>query len=75
LGGRKEIILGVAEKPGAVDIGMKVSIEIVMAGHLMAFAAFLMQPDPGAPLLGIDIVNFHLKRGANAGKGVNHQGN
>lgn len=73
LGGRKEIVLRVAGEPGTVDIGMKVSVQAVTTGHLVPLTAFFMQPNPGAAFLRIDIFNLHLKRGANAGKRVDHQ--
>ena len=53
-----------------VDISMQVSVEIVVAGHLVPLAAFLVQTYPGAPALDIHILDPHLERGADTSKGV-----
>ena len=71
----KRMFLGLPPMPGAVDIGVKVGFQIVMAWHLVALAAFLMQAHPCAAFLHIDIFNPHLKSRADPGKCVDHQGN
>jgi hypothetical protein len=71
-GRRKEKGLWVNEAC-AVDISVQVGIQIVMAGHFMALTAFFVQPDPGAPLLDVNILNPHLKSSADSGESVDHQ--
>ncbi len=44
-----------------------------MAGHFVVLAAFLVQADPSAASLRVNIGNAHLENGADAGEGVDHE--
>jgi hypothetical protein len=44
-----------------------------MAGHLMALTAFLVQPNPGAAALHVNILHAHFGDGADAREGEDHQ--
>jgi len=48
-------------------------LEIVVAGHFVALAAFLAQAYPLTAALVIDIADFHAEGGADAGEAVDHQ--
>jgi hypothetical protein len=45
----------------------------VVTGELVALAAFFVQANPKPPVLGKNILDFHGKRGADAGEGINHK--
>ena len=59
----KEEALGVVE-PSTIDVRVQVVLQVVMARHLVQLAALLMQPNPSAAPLHIDILQPHLHRGA-----------
>ena len=65
--------LRIVGEPAAVDIGMQVGFEIVMAGHLVALAALLVQPHPKAPVLHVNVLDLHRERRADAREGIDHQ--
>lgn len=73
-GGRAEEggLLGI-NKTGLPDVGVQIGLKVVVAGHLVTLAAFLVQSHPGAPALHIVTFNPHLHRGADAREGVDHQ--
>ena len=56
---------GRAEGRGVV---VKVGFELVVAGHLMMFAALLVQPHPGPAPLNEDVLGAHLQDGARRGR-------
>jgi hypothetical protein len=60
---------------GGGDIGVDVGLQQVMGWHLVLLAAFLVQSDPPALALGIVVLDIHVKRGGNAGEGVDQQRN
>ncbi len=43
-----------------------------MTGDLVLLAAFLMQPDPAAASLRVEVLHLHPHDGADAGEGVDH---
>src|ERR1017187_9996696 len=53
----KWIALEVAGEASGADVGIQISLEIVVAGHLMALAAFLMQPNPSPTTLGVVVLD------------------
>jgi hypothetical protein len=59
--------------PASVDIGVKVSLEVVVAGHLVALAAFLVQANPKPAALHIDVLDLHRERRAEAREGIDHE--
>jgi hypothetical protein len=64
--------IGITRNAGRRDVFVEIFLEIVMAGHLVLLAAFLMQRHPAATSLDEIIPHLHLQRGAHAGKGVGH---
>jgi hypothetical protein len=58
---------------GSCDPSVKIFVQAVMAGHLMPFAAFLMEPEPGAATLLEIVLNPEGDDRTNGGKGVAHQ--
>jgi hypothetical protein len=44
----------------------------MMRRHLVALAAFLVQPDPPAFALGIEVFDTHVHHGTDAGEGEDH---
>ena len=67
-------LAGVAET-GRLDISVEIGFEIVMRGHFMALAAFLMQPHPPALALGVVVLNTHGDDRADAREGEGHHRN
>lgn len=66
---------GLAAVPqcGGVEIGVQVRFEGVMRRHLVALAAFFVEPHPPALALGVVVLDAHGHHGANAGEGEHHQ--
>jgi len=62
----KQRALGIAGDAGAVEIFVQVDLEIVVARQFVMLAAFFVQADPQASVLGEDILDFHRKRRADA---------
>ena len=65
--------LGSPRKPGAVEIGDEIFLEVVVAGHCVPLAALLAQPHPQAAVLRVDVLDLHAERRADAGEGIDHQ--
>jgi hypothetical protein len=63
----------IAADAGGGDPGIKVFVEALMAGHLMPFAAFLMEPEPGAATLLEIVLHPQADDRADASEGVAHQ--
>jgi hypothetical protein len=45
----------------------------MVAGHFMLLATLLVQANPSATTLHVDIFDFHLQGRTNTGKGVDHE--
>jgi len=73
--GREEASGLVAGEPGVGEIGVHVGFEQVMGGHVMALAAFFVEPHPRAPSLDVVVGDSHADRRGDAGEGVDQQGN
>jgi hypothetical protein len=58
---------------GGGDVFIEVLFEIVVAGHLVLHAAFLVQAHPAAPALHEVVAHLHLERGVDAREAVDHQ--
>jgi len=58
---------------GGSDPSVKIFVQAVMAGHLMPFAAFLMEPEPGAATLLKIVLHPQADDRADASEGVAHQ--
>jgi hypothetical protein len=71
--GAKQRPLRVIGQTGGLDVGVQVAFKIVVAGHLVPFAALLMQSHPQTAILHTEVFDLHAERGANAGKGIDHQ--
>jgi hypothetical protein len=74
-GGAEEASLAAVADTGRLYISVEIGFEIVMRRHLMALAAFLMQPHPPALAVGLVILDPHGDDRANAGEGGGHHGN
>ena len=68
-GGAEEGSLAVVADASGFDVGVEVGFKIMMRRHLMALAAFLMQPHPPALALGVVILDPHGDGRADAGEG------
>ena len=71
-GGAEEGTLAVIADAGGLDIGVEIGFEIVVRRHLMALAAFFVQPDPPALALRVIVLDAHGDDGADAGEGEGH---
>ena len=71
-GGAEEGALAVVADAGRLDIGVEIGFELVVRRHLMALAAFLVQPHPPALALGVVVLDAHGDDGADAGEGEGH---
>ena len=71
----KQRALGIAGDAGAVEIFVQVDLEIVVARQFVMLAAFFVQADPQASVLGEDILDFHRKRRADACERIDHEAN
>jgi hypothetical protein len=58
----KQVTLEIVGEACGADVGIQISLKIVVAGHLMALAAFLVQPNPAAAALGVVVLHPHLDR-------------
>jgi hypothetical protein len=56
------------------QIGIDVIGGVVMGGHFMPLAAFLMEPKPCLPAFGVVILHLHAEGGPDAGEAVDHHG-
>lgn len=67
------------EEPGfesgaaVIEEGFQVAIERAMAGHVVPLAAFLVQTDPGALALQVDVLDAHLRGRTDAGEGIGEE--
>ena len=66
--------LGSSRRTCAVEIGDEIFIKVVVAGHRVALAALLAQPHPQPTVLRVDILDRHAERRADAGEGMDHEG-
>ena len=69
----KQRPLRIAGEAAAVDIGVKVGLKIVVAGHFMALAALLVQANPQPAVLHVNVLDLHRERRADAGEGIDHE--
>ena len=56
------------------DIGVQVILGVVVGGHLVPLAAFLVQAEPGPAAFGVIILDLHAEGGADAGEAEDHDG-
>ncbi len=56
-----------------LGVSVQVSLELVVAGHLMMLAAFFVQANPGLAPLHEHVLDAHLQDGADARKGEGHE--
>ena len=70
--GPEQVALGLIGESGGRDVLVEIGFEIVVAGHLMTLAAFLVQSDPAASALGVVVLDPHLRDGPDAPKRVDH---
>ena len=71
--GAEEVALGVALDLRAGEVGVQVFIERVVGGHVVLLAALLMQANPRATALDVDILDLHFRDGSDTAKGVDHE--
>ncbi len=64
--------LGIAGDAGLGDVGVQVGFQLVMAGHLMHLAVFLVEAEPPALFLGEIIHDVQRHDRAHAREGVGH---
>jgi len=69
----KQRPLRIAREPAAVDIGMEVSLEVVVAGHFVALAALLVQANPKSAVLHVNVLNLHRERRADTRERIDHE--
>ena len=55
-------------------IGIQVILGVVVGGHLVPLAAFLVQAEPCPPPFGVIILDLHAEGGADAGEAEDHDG-
>ncbi len=58
---------------GRREVGIHLCLRVVMRGHLVALAAFFMQPEPPALAVLVVVLDSHMYGGAHAGTGEIHQ--
>ncbi len=63
----------VCRDPGGSEVLVEKPLEPVVAGHLVLFAALLVQPHPAAAALDELILDLHFEHGPNARKAVGHR--
>src|SRR5262245_29830673 len=68
---RKRALAAVTDT-GHVEVGVEIGVERMMRRHLVALAAFFMQPDPPTLALGVVVLDAHRHHGADAGEGEDH---
>ena len=73
-GAEQGSLAGVADA-GRLDISVEIGFQIVMRRHLMALAAFLVQPHPPALAVGVVVLDAHGDDRADAGEGEGHHRN
>src|SRR5207253_1803770 len=71
----EETPLGVAGDPRSPDVGVQVALKAWMAGHLMAFAALFVQPEPQPLPMLEKVANPHRHRRTHPGETVDHDPN
>lgn len=54
---------------GRVDIDVQVGFQRMIRRHLVVLAAFLVQPDPAALALRVEIFDAHLRHRTDTGEG------
>ena len=57
---------------GRGEVVVDVGLELVVRRHLVALAAFLVQPHPPALALGVIVLDLHRDGGADVGEGIGH---
>jgi hypothetical protein len=71
--GPKQRPLGIAAQSAAVQIGVQVGLQGMVAGHFVALAPLLMKPDPEASVLDVNVLDLHPQGGAHACEAEYHQ--
>jgi hypothetical protein len=72
-GGARERPLAVAGEAGCLDVVLKISLEIMLAGHAVFLAAFLVQADPQTAVLPVNIRHGHAEGRAYTREGKNEK--
>ena len=62
-------------KAAAVDVGVQITLKIVVAGHDVMLATLLLQAHPETAVLHEHVFDLHGERRANAREGIDHQAN
>ena len=71
---RKRGVFFCAGDACGVEIGIEVILGVVVGGHLVPLAAFLMQAEPCPPAFGVIILDLHAEGGTDAGEAEDHDG-
>jgi hypothetical protein len=71
-GGAEEGRFPVLADAGRSDVGVEIGFEVMMRRHLVALAAFLVQPHPPAFPLRVVVLDAHADDGADAREGIGH---
>jgi hypothetical protein len=56
------------------DVGIQAILGVVVSGHLVPLAAFLVQTEPSPPAFGVIILDLHAEGGGNPGETEHHDG-
>ena len=59
---------------GGRQVGVEELVGFVVGGHLVKFAALLVEAEPTSPALNVVVLHGHLHHGADTGKAVGHDG-
>ena len=71
--GAEQRPLGIIGEAGAFDILSQILLEIMVAGHFVALAAFLSQAHPEPPAFVVNVFDLHAEGGTDAGEAIDHQ--
>ena len=70
---RKRYAFRVRADLGAFDVGIEVVLQVMVAGHLVPFAAFFVQAHPRAAALHVHVLDAHFDDGPDAREGIDHE--
>src|SRR5579883_428136 len=72
--GPKNHSLAVVRNAGVVEVILQIALEVVVAGHGVLFTTFFVEANPEPAMLPVDVADVHPESRANAGEGVDEQG-